>query len=162
FQEALKAYPEGDLAEDARFGLARSYELLGKAAEATRAYREVAANRNGARAAEAQLNLGAMEFDAARFAEAAAAYETLERQFPASPQVPLAQLNHGFARYQLGQFPQAIAQFEKAGKTEKYAAEAALWKGLALKGNAEPSKAIDVLRAAYAKYRDHPLAEKLL
>lgn len=162
FQEAIKAFPEGALVEDAKFGLARAFELTGKRTEAGDLYRELASNRSGTRAAEAQLNLGALEFDAGRFAEAAAAYETLERQFPESPQAPLARLNQGFARYQLGQFPEAIVQFDKAAKTERFAVEASLWKGLALRAQGNLPQAAEVLHAGYAGHRDHPLAEKLL
>jgi cellulose synthase operon protein C len=162
FQQALKEFPEGALTEDAKFGLARSYELLKKTPEAIEAYQKVADNRAGQRAAEAQLNLGSLYFDLDKFEEAAKAYEVLEQQFPQSPQAPLAQLNHGFSRFQLGQFAQAIAQFEKVERTEKYASEAALWKGLSLKSLPDLPQAVSVLEAAYRKNRERPIAEKLL
>jgi TolA-binding protein len=162
FQDALQAFPEGALADDARFGLARGYEALGQTEDAIKAYLDLAGRHKSPRAAEAQLNLGALYFDAGRFADAASAYEVLEKQFPGTPQAPIAELNRGFALYQLGQLPQAIAQFDKAGQTEKYAGDAALWKGLCLKAQSELPRAIAVLEGAYEKYRDRPIAERIL
>jgi len=162
FQQSLDAFPKGEMADDARFGLARSCELLKKIPEAIKAYQEVAANRAGARAAEAQLSLGGLQFESGDFAAAAKAFESLEQRFPESPQVPQAQLNLGFSLYQLHEYQKAVVQFDKAARSEKFAAEAALWKGLSLKSLADFPQAIAVLKAAYEKYRDQPIAEKLL
>lgn len=162
FQQALDAFPKGEMAEDARFGLARCCELLKKFPEAIKAYQEVAANRAGGRAAEAQLSLGGLQFESGDYAAAAKAFEALEQRFPESSQVPQAQLNLGFSLYQLHEYQKAAVQFDKAAKTEKYAAEAALWKGLSLKSLADFPQAIAVLKAGYEKYRDQPIAEKLL
>lgn len=162
FEQAISDFPEGALVEDAQFGRARSLELLKRAPDAMKAYEALAANRSGTRSAEAQLNLGGLLFDNNQFAEAAAAYRAVEEHFPKSPQVAIAQLNQGFARYQLGQFSEAIAQFEKLAGSEKYAAEAALWKGLSYKGSGDLTAATQNLQTAYEKYRDLPIAEKLL
>jgi TolA-binding protein len=162
FQDALKAFPDGALADDARFGLARGYEALGQSEKAIQAYQDLASRRKSPRAAESQLNLGALYFDAGRFADAANAYEVLEKEFPGTPQAPIAELNRGFSLYQLGKLPEAIAQFEKAGQTEKYAGDAALWKGLCLKAQSDLPQAIAVLETAYEKHRDRPIAERIL
>jgi len=162
FQQALDSFPKGEMAEDARFGLARSYELLKKMPEAIRAYQELAANREGSRAAEAQLSLGDLHFDTGDFTKAAADFADFEQRFPESPQLVQAQLNRGFALYQSNNFQQAAGQFDKASKVEKYAAEALLWKGLCLKSLGDLPQAINVLKSAYEKYRDQPIAEKLL
>jgi TolA-binding protein len=162
FQQALDAFPKGDMAEDSRFGLARSYELLKKTPEAIKAYQVVAANREGSRAAEAQLSLGDLHFDAGDFSAAAADFADFEQRFPESPQLVQAQLNRGFALYQLRDYQQASRQFDKAATVDKHAAEALLWKGLCLKSLGDFAQAISVLQPAYEKYRDQPLAEKLL
>lgn len=161
-QQAIKAFPQGSLIEDAKFFLARSFEAQKKYPEAVALYQELAGNRAGTRAAEAQLNLGARAFDDGNFPVAAQAYQKLEQQFPESPLVPLARLNQGFALYQAGSFPQAIAQFDKAGQEAKFAPEAALWKGLSLKSLANYPQAIAALKAAYEQHRDHAAAERLL
>ncbi|MGQ0634605.1 MAG: tetratricopeptide repeat protein [Planctomycetaceae bacterium] len=162
FRAALEAFPEGALAEDARFGLARSHELLKHTDEALRLYRELAANKQGARAAEAQLNLGGLLFDSGKYGEAAAAYTDLVKRFAGSPQAPLGWLNLGFARYQLGEFAAAREAFAKAVSTEKYAAEATLWQGLCLKAQGDLPGAQALFEAGSEKYRDGPQAEKLL
>lgn len=162
FQQSIDAFPKGEMAEDARFGLARCYELLKKFPEAIRAYQEVAGNRAAARADEAQLSLGGLHFDAGDFPAAAKDFEAFEQRFPESPQLPHAQLNRGFALYQMRDFPKAVAQFDKAAKSEKYAAEATLWKGLSQKSLADIPQAIAIFQAGYEKYRDQPIAEKLL
>jgi cellulose synthase operon protein C len=162
FQTALDEYPRGALAEEAKFGLARASEILKKFPEAIRAYQDLANNAEGSRAAEAQLNLGALYFDSGRFAEAAGAYETLESRFPESPQTPLARRNLGFARYQLHEYREAIVQFDRTAKIERFAAESILWKGLALKALSELPEASAVLQAGYEKHKEHALAEKLL
>src|SRR5579863_1013032 len=99
FQQALDAFPKGEMAEDSKFGLARAYELLKKTPEAIRAYQEVAANKTGTRAAEAQLNLGDLHFDTGDFTAAAADFEVFEQRFPESKQLVQAQLNRGYALY---------------------------------------------------------------
>jgi TolA-binding protein len=162
FQQALDAYPKGDMADDARFGLARCYELLKKTPEAIRAYQEIAGSRSSARAAEAQLSLGGLQYEAGDYAAAAAAFGAVEQRFPESPQLPQAQLNLGFSLYQLHDYQKAAAQFDKLARNEKYAAEAALWKGLSLKSLGDFPQAIAALQPAYDKFRDQPIGEKLL
>jgi TolA-binding protein len=162
FQQALDAFPKGEMAEDARFGLARSYELLKKFPEAIKAYQEVAANRAGSRAADAQLNLGDLHFDAKDYSAAVADFAAFEQKFPESPQLAQAQFNRGSALYQLREYQQAATAFDRASKAEKYAAEALFWKGLSLKSLPDLPQAVAVFQAAYEKYRDQPLAEKLL
>src|SRR5262249_52948366 len=92
FQQALEAFPAGEMAEDARFGLARCYELMKKTPEAIRTYQEVAANRAGTRAAEAQMSLGSLQYDAGDYAAAAAAFQAVEQRFPESAHLPPAHL----------------------------------------------------------------------
>ncbi len=162
FQQALEAFPKGEMAEDSRFGLARCYELLKKTPEAIRAYQEIAAVRGSARAAEAQLSLGGLQYEAGEFAAAATSFQALEARFPESPQLPQAQLNLGFSFYQLHDYAKAVAQFDKAAKIDKYAAEAALWKGLSLKSSGDFPQAIETLKAGYEKFRDQAIGEKLL
>jgi TolA-binding protein len=162
FQQALDAFPQGEMAEDARFGLARSYESLKQLPKAIEAYQKVAANRAGSRAADAQMSLGDLQFDAGNFTAAVAAFEAFEQANPNSPQLGQAQFNRGSALYQLRNYAGAAAAFDKASQSKKYAVEALLWKGLALKAVPDLANASAVFQAAYEKYRDQPLAEKLL
>lgn len=162
FDEALKAFPNGALADDVKFGLARSYELLRQNDVAQRLYREVSDDGENPHAAEARLNLGGLLFDSGRYADAAAAYASLLERFPASSQAALARLNLGFAQYQLGDYRRALGTFEESAAYEKYAGESQLWQGLSLKALQETAQAAAVFEAAYEKFREQPVAEKLL
>src|SRR5205823_1558912 len=102
-QQALTAYPQGSMAEDAKFFLARSYEAQKKYPAAVKLYQELATNRAGTRAAEAQLYLGARYFEEGNYSAAVQAYQKVEQQFPESPLIPLARLNQGLSLYQTGE-----------------------------------------------------------
>src|SRR5262249_56180887 len=88
-------------------------------------------------------------------------FEGVGRNFPESPEAGQGELDVGFSLYQLRELDQALAQFEKASATPKYAAEAQLWKGLCLKAQGDFARAAETLRAAFEKHRDEPIAEKL-
>ncbi len=145
--------------------MARSYELLKKLPEAIRAAirmwpatsRQPAPTRRSSAWAGCIFEAGDLRRRSQRFPKL-----SVEQRFPESLQLPHAQLNQGFALYQMRDFQKAAAQFDKAAKTEKYAAEATLWKGLSQKSLADIPQAAAVFKAAYEKYRDQPIAEKLL
>lgn len=162
FQQSIAAFPKGSLLEDARFGLARSYEVLRKNPEAIQLYQQLAANRTGTRAAEAQLKLASRYFEDGNFPAAAEAFDQLPKNFPQSPLVALARLNLGLTNYRLGEFRKAITDLDLAAQDPKHAADALLWKGLSLKSLAEYPQAIEVLKKAYEAHRDLPVAETLL
>ena len=162
FAQSLKLHPEGVMAEDCRFGLARANELQGKSAEAVRLYEALANDKTSSRAAEARLNLGIRHYDDGRFAEAEAAFTRLITEFPESPSLPLAQLNLGFARYQLNQFAPAAEAFLTAAKAEKYAVEGTLWAGFSRKAQGDFAAAAAILKAGYEAHQASPSGEKFL
>lgn len=161
-QQSLQTHPQGALVEDAKFFLARSYEAQKKYPEAVKLYQELAANRVGTRAAEAQLSLGARFFEEGNYTAAAQAYQRVEQQFPESTLLPLARLNRGLSLYQTGEYKQAIPLFDKSSQEAKFAAESLLWKGLSLKSLANYAEANQVLQTGYEQHRDAPQADKLL
>jgi TolA-binding protein len=162
YQKALKLFPESTLADESRFGLARSFEMLKKLPEATELYRQVAANPAGVMAPQAQLNLGALYFDGKDYAASSAAYAKLLQQFPQSPLAAVAHLNRGYALYQAGDYRQAVTEFDAAAAEKKQAAEATLWKGLSLKSLSQYPEAVAVFKGAFEAQPDQPLAESLL
>jgi TolA-binding protein len=162
FQAALTKFPNGALADEAKFGLARSYEALKKPQDAIPLYQQLAANPKGSRTAEAQLNLGSCHFDLGNFTAAADAYDKLLKQNSTSPFVASAHLNLGFARYQLKQYREAVQQFDLAGKSSRHAPDAAFWTGLSLKKLGDYPAAIAHLKSAAEKYKDSPIAEKIV
>jgi len=158
FRQSLETHPKGRLAEDAKFSLARSYETLDEKSEAIDLYRQLAANRAGARAAQSQLNLGALYFDAEKFDEAAKVYSQLEVRFPESSLVPTARLNAGSAFYQLGQYTEAGTQFEKAASEPSQAAAAHYWLALSHKARQDYTQAAEILDSNAATAAKSPLA----
>jgi cellulose synthase operon protein C len=162
FQRSLKSHPNGVLAEDAKFGLARAFEGLKKHPEALALYAELAANPTGVRAAEAQLSVGIRHYDDARYAEATQAFKALATNFPTSTFLPLGHLNHGFALYQLGRFAEASQEFEAAAKDPKYAADGRLWSGFSWKGAGDFAKASAVFADGLKVAGEGPVAEKFL
>lgn len=162
FEKALQEFPKGNLAEDAKFSLARAHEELKQDDQAIALYREIAANRQGARAAQAQLNLAARFFDAGKFQESLDMYAVFETDFATSNLRPLAQLNSGYCYYQLGQMQKAIEQFDKAAEHKSQATTARYWKALCLKQTADMNGAAKLLQSAYENDRDGPLAADAL
>lgn len=162
FTQSLASHPDGALAEDAKFGLARAYELLGKSAESIQVYEKLAADKTSVRAAEARLNLGIRHYDDGRFAEAEAAFIKLLTDFPETSSRPLASLNLGFARYQLAKFPLAAESFLDAAKSPKYLGEGTLWAGFSQKAAGEFAKAAEIFSAGFAKQPEGASGEKLL
>ncbi|MCH7988233.1 MAG: tetratricopeptide repeat protein [Planctomycetes bacterium] len=157
FQKALEKFPRSELAVDARFGSARCHEQLKHYSQAIEIYTKLAANRSGSRAAEAHMNLAAVYFDTEKFLEAAETYAEFSKLFPKSLQGPNAQLNAGYAYYELGDYDKAITQFELAAKDKQLAATAGYWKGVSLKSLGRYSEAVIVFEAAFKTAGKTPL-----
>lgn len=134
FEEVVKSPPNDTLKSDAMFGLARSAEKLNKKAEARKYYTEVAATRTR-RAPDALFSLGALDYAAGNYTEALAAFEKFEQQFPGSPLLPTAELNAGFAAYQLKDFDAARERFAEAVQRDEVNLVPRYW--LALTSHAE-------------------------
>lgn len=162
FHKSLDLFPKGRMAEDAKFGLARSLESLKKSSEAITLYKELAANRSGARAPQAQLKLGNLYFDAEDFAEAANAYVELQQHFSESTLVPLAHLNAGYAFHQLGEYRKAITQLQLAAKDEQQTLTANYWTGISHKKLGEYTQAAAVLKTTFEADPKGSLAESTL
>jgi TolA-binding protein len=162
FRKLLEAYPESRMLEDVKFGLAQSYEKLEKNAEAIKLYRELAADETSPRAPEAQLNLAARHYEQGNYKFAARAYRTLEKRFPQSELVAAAQLNSGFALYQLGEFRDAITQFERAASQKEQSITAQFWKGMSHRALDEFAEGATTFQAGFKADKNGPLAEQSL
>ena len=162
FEKSLTQFPKGRLTEEVKFGLAQAHEALKEYPKATELYRQLAANRSGTRAPQAQLKLAARYFDAAEYAQSAAAYVELEQHFPESQFIPSARLNAGYAYHELGDNEKALTQFELAGQDETQRVTANYWKGLSLKARADYPQAADVLKTTYESHPNDSLAESIL
>ncbi|MDB5336162.1 MAG: Tetratricopeptide 2 repeat protein, partial [Planctomycetaceae bacterium] len=132
FQDALKKFPAGPMAEDCEFGIAKCYEAQKKYQPTLEIYTRLAAKKDSERAPEAQLNLGNRLYDLDQFDKAAAAFAKLEQAFPQSPLIPIARLNHGFSLFEVSLYAQAAEQFAIAEKDPKQVVEAGYWRGRCL------------------------------
>ncbi len=150
YRRSLTEFPKGNLVGEIRFGLAMCCEQTGKAAEARRLYLVISGDRSSPFADKSLSQLGSLEFDAKHFAEAARAWNQLSRLFPKSRLAATAQLNAGYAHFQLGQFPEAIARFQAARRKPDQAAVADYWRGISLKSLDRTDEAIAAFRQAEA------------
>lgn len=162
FQEALKKFPAGAMAEDCEFGIAKCYEVQKQYQPAVDIYTRLAARTDSERAPEAQLNLGNRLYDLDQFDKAAAAFAKLEQAFPNSPLIPIARLNHGFSLFEVNQYEQAAEQFAIAEKDPKQVVEAGYWRGRCLSGLGKYPDAVTLFKDLYARHEAHPLAENIL
>ncbi len=162
FDQSIEKFPTGALIEDARFGRARSLESLKRYDEAIREFQEIAANKEGIRAADAQFHLGASYFEREQFDDAITAYTAIAKDFPQSSLVPAAQLNAGYALYKSGRFRDAAQQFELASKEKSQQPTAGYWLGRSLKSLGEYSKALESLNVAAKSAVKHSLSEPIL
>jgi len=162
FSKSLAQFPKGSLAEDSKFGLARAYETLKQSDRALPLYKELAENRTGNRADEAQLSMATLYFESKKYAEAATAFSDIAKRFPDSSLVITAELNAGFAYYQLGEFRQAIIRFDNVTKDKARSLTAKYWSGVSHKSLGDYPKAASLLKSAYDADPKNPLAENLL
>jgi TolA-binding protein len=162
FQQAIKLFPQSKMLEDSRWGLAKSLDALQKSPEALVLYREIAANKAGLRAAQAQLQIANRLFEQKDFANAAKDYTELQKNFPESKQVATARLNAGNAYYELKDYKSAAAQFELAAKEPEQAAAASYWRGMSQKQLGDLAAAAATLKAAFEAHAQNPISEQVL
>ena len=159
--DRLRNSPAEKLIDDAKFGRARSLELLKRSDDAIAQYLDLAKSKDGPRAADAQLHLGATYFERKQYPEAIAAYSEFVKDFPQSAQLTQAQLNLGYALYQSGTFAEAVRQFEKISVDKSQGVTASYWQGRSLKSLGEYAKASEVLKSAAAGANGLPLLEAI-
>ncbi|MFO0917954.1 MAG: tetratricopeptide repeat protein [Planctomycetaceae bacterium] len=161
FDRALQTFPKSALVSDAKFGRGRALETLKRYGDALQQYQELAADKANPRAAEAQFQIGSLEFAAQHFAASAEAYRTMLREFPASSLAVAARLNAGYALFQAGDFAQAADQFAASQKDAANAVAAGYWRGLSLKSQGNFAQAAEVFASIAAEADDGPYAESL-
>jgi len=148
YRGSLAEFPKGRLINEVLFGLAVCCEQDDKSDEARRLYGRLATDKVSGHADKALSRLGSLEFDAKRFAEAATVWDRLAREFPKSPEALSARLNSGYARFQLGQYSEAVTRFQTARLDPDQAAVADYWRGVSLKALDKSQDAIAAFRQA--------------
>ncbi len=160
-EKSLKLFEKGRYSEEAKFWLAQSLDAAGQSDKAVEVFKEIAATPAATRADAAQLQLANILFAKEQYQAAIEAYGRIEKEFPKSRHLPTAQLNAGYAFYQLGQFANAMAAFDRAQKSEPVTVTAGYWKGLAAKALGDFSGAADILRDVAKVAKQDALAESV-
>lgn len=160
FATAVQKYPQGALIEDAQFGWAKSLEAQKQWAAALAKYRDLTKGQSP-RAAEAWFQIGNIEFEAQRFAEAAQAYQMLLDSYPANPLATDAALNAGFAWYRQADYAAAEKAFVIAAKEPTRALTADYWRALSLKNQGKFAPATQLLTDLLSKAAADPQAEAI-
>jgi cellulose synthase operon protein C len=132
YRNGLKLFPEGNLQDDCRFGLARALEKQRQPDEAERLYREVAAKPKSSLADAAQFHLGAMQYAAGQYEKAVETFSLFEDRLASSAWQPNARLGLGMALLKLDRPDDADKHFDAVLETksagEKLSQQAAFGK----------------------------------
>lgn len=160
FATAVQKYPQGALIDDAQFGWAKALEAQKQWAEALAKYRDLTKGES-LRAAEAWFQIGNIEFEAQRYAEAALAYQALLDRFPASPLAIDAALNAGFAWYRQANYEAAEKAFVTAANEPTREITATYWRALSLKNQGRYAPASQLLAELLPKSGADPQAEAI-
>lgn len=126
FADALKSNPDATLRPTILFGKARLAEREGKSAEASELFEQLARLPDHPAADDARFAVGVLAFQDRRYPEAITNFQKLAEDFPASPLLPSASLNHGLCLLQLEQFDAASSLLAEAASrypTDGQAAE---------------------------------------
>lgn len=145
-QQQIDWFPQGRYVDDARFLQGKSQLLQGDQAAALATFQKLAASDTGAKAADALVEVGMLQFDARQFALARDAFAAVRTRFPQSQLLPVADLNAGYACYYLGEFDAAVSHFRQAEKSPPQAADAAFWVGMSQKSKGDYAAAAEAFR----------------
>jgi TolA-binding protein len=156
----IERFPQGRYVEDARFLQGKAQLQQGDSAAALATFQQLAASETGAKAADALVEVGMLHYEAATFTAARDAFSAVRTRFPQSPLVAVADLNAGYACYHLGEFPAAIAHFQRAQQSPPQAADAAFWTGMSQKSQGDYAAAAATLRTLAEAAGDEPLRLK--
>ncbi len=133
FRLCLSRFPEGQMQDDCRFGLARALEKQAKYDEAERYYLALAGKTASPLAADSQFRLGAMQYARGKYAAAIQSFDAFESTFAKSNWQAMARLGRGWALLKLDRTADAKAFLERIVSDPKVGMEARYWLGLALK-----------------------------
>jgi len=147
---------------DARLSLGAALESLNRVPEALQQYETIVAGKNASAAPRALIRIGAIQFRAEQYKQAAASYDDLLTAYPTSSLAATANLGAGMALYRLNEFENALERFRTVPKDSASAPQAILMTAVSLRdlGRLEESRKefAEALKAA----GDSPLAADVL
>ncbi|HVA48118.1 MAG TPA: tetratricopeptide repeat protein [Pirellulales bacterium] len=150
FTEALRRFAQGPLADDCRFGLARSLEAQGQHDDARRLFLAVAAKPTSNLADNAQFRLAASFYATGDYEQALASFQELieHPRFARSGLRTKAALAEGESLFQLHRLDLARQRFESLLEEPSVAVEARYWLGLVQAAQGDWTTAAESLQAA--------------
>lgn len=155
FQAVLNSADSEPIEEDARMGLARSRSAQQQWTEALTSYEQIVES-GGRRAAEAQFAIGSIYYERGDFAKARETFEAFEAKFPGSALLGTAQLNAGYAAYQLQDFDAAKKRFHVAKQRPEQELAATYWLALTSHAEGEFANAATAFESILSKQVDGP------
>ena len=164
YEKALEAYPEGRLADRARFGLARTMALQNEPDAALKVLATMASRGGRDWNDRVWLQIGLIEAGAGRDDKAVEAFETLEKQAPRSPLVAEERLNRAGALVRLGRAAEAepLLRALMAEAPRNLAAQAAFELGTTQLSGGRPAEALETLDSALKRFDTSPMAPALM
>lgn len=158
FSQGLERFPQGALQDDCRFGLARALEEQGKLEEAQRLYLALASKTASPWADDAQFRLGASQYAAGDYEDAALTFDAFETAFAKSEWKDKAALAAAQSLFYLQNYDQALSRLETLVGRADVALEARYWIGLTHKAKRQWDAAAATLLAAADQADQQPLA----
>jgi cellulose synthase operon protein C len=163
YQRSLAKYPNGRLADRAKYGLGRTLAALGDRKEALAIMQELAKTSKPDWVDRAWLQIGLIRKSNGQLAEAAEAFTTIERVAPRSPLRTEAQLQRALVllRLERGAEAEPLLQALANDAPAPAGARAALELATIELERKQPDKARSTLESALKRFPDSPLLPAL-
>jgi TolA-binding protein len=130
YRQGLEQFPDGKLQDDCRLGLARALQKQGQTDEAEKLFLALSAKRASPLAGDALFHLGALQFAAGRFAEAAATLAAFDERYPTATQRGEARLAWAWSLFKLKRAAEAKAMLERLTADQGVGIDARYWLGM--------------------------------
>ena len=161
YVDALSRFPAGPLAEECQYGLGRALQQQGDVDAATRFFKHLASNPKTKRAEDAQLQLGVMQYNAGRYAEASKTLAAFEAAFVGSDLTGNALFWQGMSCTAMKRWPEAVSAFAEATERvdPELLPEAIFYTAQARVGAGQYDQAIPHYERILATWPEGPLAD---
>jgi TolA-binding protein len=137
YRRAIEDFPQGQLQDDCRVGLARIAEKRGDNERSGQLYLAVASKTKSRLADDARFHLGALQYSQGEFQDAIETFAAFESSLSKSEWRASARLGHGWALVKLGRSDEAATMFRSISGDPKVGVEARYWLGLVQKEKKE-------------------------
>jgi TolA-binding protein len=158
YRQGLEQFPDGKLQDDCRLGLGRALAKLGQHDDAEKLFLALSSKTSSPLAGEALFQLGALQFAAGRYADAAATLGSFVAQHPASPRCGEARLALAWSLFKLKRTAEAQTMLESLKADRAVGVDARYWLGMIHRANEQWPQAAEVLQAGIQADPKHRLA----